>query len=275
MTELTARAEPVRGNIVLFESRFDQRLADNGDAGDAYRQAGLYRFTGPSAAAKLGAVAALVRSIGGADFRLPHTGLTLFTEGQAPIPAAALAAEDADLVTRLAESGPVTLTLLLTPRTLPDADSDNVIADWPGREKPNEYVIVSGHLDSWDLATGATDGGVGVIGAAAVIEILKELNLRPRRSVRFIAWTNEENGSYSRPAYPALRRGSTRGITSITTTPRPTPSTRSIRKISGARSPPWPCSPISSRNCPSRCPDSRPPIDRRLKLTPVTASLLT
>ena len=201
MAELTAHAGQVHGNIVLFESRFDQRLADNGDAGDAYRQAGLYRFNGPSAAAKLGAVAALVRSVGGADFRLPHTGVTLFKDGQTPIPAAALAAEDADLVTRLAAAGPVTLTLLLTPRTLPDADSDNVIADWPGREKPDEYVIVSGHLDSWDLATGATDDGVGVIGAAAVIEILKELDLHPRRSVRFIGWTNEENGGRGSKAY--------------------------------------------------------------------------
>jgi carboxypeptidase Q len=101
----------------------------------------------------------------------------------------------------LAAAGPVTLMLLLTPRTLPDADSDNVIADWPGREKPDEYVIVSGHLDSWDLATGATDDGVGVIGAAAVIEILKELDLHPRRSVRFIGWTNEENGGRGSKAY--------------------------------------------------------------------------
>jgi carboxypeptidase Q len=201
MAELAAHAGQAHGSIVLFESRFDQRLADNGDAGDAYGQAGLYRFEGPSAAAKLGAVAALVRSVGGADFRLPHTGATLFKDGQTPIPAAALAAEDADLVTRLATAGPVSLTLLLTPRTLPDADSNNVIADWPGREKPDEYVIVSGHLDSWDLATGATDDGVGVIGAAAVIEILKELDLHPRRSVRFIGWTNEENGTRGSKAY--------------------------------------------------------------------------
>ena len=201
LAELGAHARQAEGSIVLFESRFDQRLADNGDASDAYRQAGLYRFTGPSAAAKLGAVAALVRSVGGADFRLPHTGATFFDDGQTPIPAAALAAEDADLVARLAAAGPVTLTLVLTPRTLPDAHSDNVIADWPGREKPDEYVIVSGHLDSWDLATGATDDGVGVIGAAAVIEILKELDLHPRRSVRFIGWTNEENGGRGSKAY--------------------------------------------------------------------------
>jgi carboxypeptidase Q len=201
MAELKARAREVPGHIVLFESRFDQRLADNGDAGEAYGQAGQYRFRGPSEAAKLGAAAALVRSIGGADFRLPHTGATFFGEGQAPIPAAALAAEDADLVARLAESGPVTLELLLTPKTLPDVDSANVIADWPGREKPDEVVIVSGHLDSWDLATGATDDGVGVIGAAAVVEILNRLDLHPRRTVRFIGWTNEENGTRGSKAY--------------------------------------------------------------------------
>ncbi len=201
LDELKARAPEVRGNIVLFESKFDQRLASNGEAGTAYRQSGFYRFTGPSAAAALGASAALVRSIGGADYRLPHTGLTVWKDNQAPIPAAALAAEDADLVARLDASGPVIMKLLLTPQTLPDADSHNVIADWPGREKPGEYVVVSGHLDSWDLATGATDDGVGVIAAAAVIQVLKQLDLHPRRSIRFVGWTNEENGSRGNKAY--------------------------------------------------------------------------
>ena len=129
--ELKARAAEVRGSIVLFEARFDQRLAENGYSSDAYEQAGAYRFNGPSAAEKLGAAAALVRSIGGANFRLPHTGTTIWKHGQSPIPAAALAAEDADLIERLAASGPVTLKLLLTPQTLADADSNNVIAEWP------------------------------------------------------------------------------------------------------------------------------------------------
>jgi Zn-dependent M28 family amino/carboxypeptidase len=199
--ELKARAAEVRGNIVLFPVRFNQRLADNGDANDAYGQAVHYRAAGPSAAAALGAAAALVRSVGGADFRLPHTGATVWTEGQAPIAAAALTAEDADLVARLAALGPVTLKLVLTPQTLPDADSNNVIADWPGREKPGEYVIVSGHLDSWDLATGAIDDGVGAMAAAGVIEILRQLDLHPRRTVRFIGWTNEENGGRGAKAY--------------------------------------------------------------------------
>jgi carboxypeptidase Q len=199
--ELNHRSAEVRGNIVLFEARFDQRLADNGFAGVAYAQDGLYRSKGPSAAAALGAAAVLVRSVGGADFRLPHTGVTHWKEGQTAIPAAALAAEDADLVARLAALGPVTLKLVLTPRTLPDADSSNVIADWPGREKPGEFVIVSGHLDSWDLATGATDDGVGVIAAAAVIDLLRQLDLHPRRTIRFIGWTAEEPGAIGGKAY--------------------------------------------------------------------------
>jgi len=201
LAELNQRSAEVPGNIVLFEARFDQRLADNGFAGVAYAQDGLYRTKGPSAAAALGAAAVLVRSVGGADFRLPHTGVTLWKEGQTAIPAAALAAEDADLVARLAAFGAVTLKLVLTPRTLPDADSSNVIADWPGREKPGEFVIVSGHLDSWDLATGATDDGVGVIAAAAVIDILRQLDLHPRRTIRFIGWTAEEPGAIGGKAY--------------------------------------------------------------------------
>jgi carboxypeptidase Q len=201
--ELKLRAAEVRGNIVLFESVFDQRLADNGQAGTAYGQAGEYRFVGPSQAAALGASAALVRSIGGAIYRLPHTGATVWKEGQPPIPCAALAAEDADLIVRLAGLGPVSVKLKLTPQMLPDADSNNVIADWPGRDKPDDYVVVSGHLDSWDLGTGATDDGVGMIAAAAVIEIMKKLDLHPRRSIRFVAWTNEENGGRGSKAYLA------------------------------------------------------------------------
>ncbi len=199
--ELHARAGEIHGSIVLFDSHFDQRLADNGKAGTAYGQAGNYRFNGPAEAASLGAAAALVRSIGGADYRLPHTGTTIWKARQAPIPAAALAAEDSDLVVRLAARGPVAMKLSLTPQTLADADSFNVIADWPGRELPREYVVVSGHLDSWDLGTGATDDGIGVMAAAGVIQVLQQLNLHPRRTIRFIGWTNEENGGRGGKAY--------------------------------------------------------------------------
>jgi hypothetical protein len=199
--ELQARAAEAEGRIVVFENRFDQRLADYGLAVHAYGQAGEYRFAGPARAAELGAAAVLVRSVGGADFRLPHTGTTVWKDGQAPIPAGALSAEDADLIDRLAAQGPVTMKLRLTPKNLPLADSHNVIADLPGREQPEAVVIVSGHLDSWDLGTGAHDDGGPTMAAMGVVELLKRLNLTPRRTVRAIAWMDEENGSLGAKAY--------------------------------------------------------------------------
>jgi carboxypeptidase Q len=199
--DLHARAKEVRGAIVLFDSRFDEALAENGHAGPAYGRAVKYRAKGPSEAASLGAAAALVRSIGGADYRLPHTGLTQWNDHQEPIPAAALSSEDADLVMRLSARGPVRMRLLLAAQTLPDADSFNVLADWPGYESPHEYVVVSGHLDSWDLGTGAIDDGVGVVAAAGVIQTLQQLKLHARRTIRFIAWTDEEFGGRGADTY--------------------------------------------------------------------------
>lgn len=199
--ELQRRASEVPGRIVLFLNRFDQTLADNGHSGAAYGQAGEYRFAGPARAAELGAAAALVRSVGGADYRLPHTGATMFKDGQKPLPAAALSAEDADLIARLAVDGPVRMQLVLTPQTLPDVDSHNLIADLPGREHPEEVVIVSGHLDSWDLGTGAHDDGGPTMAALGVVELLKRMGLQPRRTIRAVAWMNEENGGRGATAY--------------------------------------------------------------------------
>jgi carboxypeptidase Q len=207
MQELHERSAEVKGAIVLFHERFDQGLADNGMAGSAYGQAGLYRFAGPSEAAKLGAAAALVRSVGGAEYRMPHTGVTVWQDKQPPIPAAALSAEDADLVDRLAAKGPVQMRLILDVQTLPLADSFNVIADWPGTDKANDYILVSGHLDSWDLGTGATDDGAGVAATAGVIQVLQQLNLHPRRSIRFVAWADEELGGKGSQTYAGLLNG--------------------------------------------------------------------
>jgi Zn-dependent M28 family amino/carboxypeptidase len=199
--ELEVRKKEARNRIVLFEVVFDQFAADNGHAMDAYGAAVDYRANGPSAAAKHGAVAALVRSVGGADFRLPHTGALRYAQDATKIPAGALSAEDADLVARLAEKGPVTMQLVLTPQTLEPVLSHNVIADLPGSEKPDELVLVSGHLDSWDLGTGATDDAVGVAAAMGVAEVLTTLRLRPRRTLRVVAWMNEENGLCGVNAY--------------------------------------------------------------------------
>lgn len=199
--ELEARAAEVKGRIVLLSVPFDQTLADNGFAGQAYAQAGEPRFRGPATIAKLGAAAALVRSVGGADYRLPHTGATFWEEGKPTLPAAAVSAEDAMLIERLSAKGAVTMRLTLTPRTLPDADSHNVLGDLVGREKPDEVVVVSGHLDSWDLGTGAIDDGIGVTAAMGAVALLKSLNLQPRRTIRAIAWMNEENGGRGGKAY--------------------------------------------------------------------------
>jgi Zn-dependent M28 family amino/carboxypeptidase len=185
----------VAGKIVLFNAKFDQRLADNGFAGPAYSQAVIYRGIGASAAARLGAVAALNRSAGGADYRLPHTGALRYADDAPKIPAAAVASEDADLLAHLTSQGKVRMHLVLTPQTLPDAVSYNVIGDLKGTEHPEQIVIVSGHLDSWDLGTGAIDDGAGVAIAMQAAQLLKQLRLRPKRTLRVIAWMNEENGT--------------------------------------------------------------------------------
>lgn len=198
--ELKARAAEVKGAIVLIDTAFDQEMAERGLAGVTYGQGSRFRFGGPKAAADLGAAAALVRSIGGADFRIPHAGATGLEDGKR-IPAAAVTVEDALLIGRLAARGPMKMHLTLTPQNLPEADSYNVIADWPGTDKAGEVVIVSGHLDSWDLATGAHDDGAGVVAAMGVIETLKKLDYRPRRTIRVIAWMNEENGGRGGQAY--------------------------------------------------------------------------
>lgn len=189
--------EKVAGRIVLFNEKYDQRMAAQGHAFEAYGSAVAYREAGAQAAQRLGAVASLVRSVGNADYRLPHTGDSI----AAGIPAAAVAAEDADLLADLTAQGRVVMHLVLTPQTLPDAVSYNVIADLQGSEHPEQVVIVSGHLDSWDLGTGAIDDGAGVAVAMQAANLCKQLGLRPRRTLRVIAWMNEESSGRGARAY--------------------------------------------------------------------------
>jgi carboxypeptidase Q len=193
--ELTAlgRAK-VQGKIVLFNAIFDERMAMQGEAFEAYGQAVAYRGGGASAAARLGAVAALNRSAGAGGMRMPHTGALTYAPDAPKIPAAAVTTEDADLMAHLTAQGSVKMHLTLTPQTLPDAESYNVIADLKGSEHPEQIIIVSGHLDSWDLGTGALDDGAGVAVSMAVVKALKQLGLKPKRTIRVIAWMNEENG---------------------------------------------------------------------------------
>ncbi|MGB6192774.1 MAG: M20/M25/M40 family metallo-hydrolase, partial [Terracidiphilus sp.] len=194
-------AGAVKGKILLFNQRFDKELAAEGNGLQAYGMGVVYRGAGPVAAASLGAVAVLVRSVGGAEFRLPHTGMTDYAPNVPKIPAAAVTAEDAELLKNLTGQGPGTMPLTLTPQTFPDAQSYNVIADWKGSEHPEQVVVVSGHLDSWDLGTGAIDDGAGVVVSMQAIHLLKELGIHPKRTVRFIAWMSEEEGSEGAAAY--------------------------------------------------------------------------
>ncbi len=195
--------EKVAGRIVLFNEIYDKAMAAQGRGGEAYGEAVVYRGDGPSAAARLGAVAALIRSVGSADYRLPHTGATKYAEDAPKIPAAAVTAEDAELIAALVPQGVVRMKLLLTPQQLPEAESFNVVGDVKGSVHPEQVVIVSGHLDSWDLGTGAIDDGAGVAVSMQVANLIKQLGLRPQRTIRVIAWMNEENGLRGGKAYAA------------------------------------------------------------------------
>jgi carboxypeptidase Q len=193
--------ERVAGKIVLFNYPFDKQIAAQGRGGDAYSQAVVYRSDGPSAAARQGAIACLIRSVGGADYRIAHTGQTKYADDAPKIPAGAVTAEDADLIVDLAQQGPVKMKLILTPQTLPDVESANVIGDIKGSEHPEQLVIVSGHLDSWDLGTGAIDDAAGVAVSMEAANLVQKLHLRPKRTIRVIAWMNEENGSAGSKQY--------------------------------------------------------------------------
>jgi len=191
--------DKVAGKIVLFNFPFDTRKADAGYALDAYGEAVIYRSSGAKAAAELGAVGSLIRSVGGADFRLPHTGYSV----PAGIPAGAVAAEDATLIAHLAAQGKVRMHLTLLSQNLPETAGYNVVADLRGSEHPEQVVVVSGHLDSWDLGTGAIDDAAGVAVAMEAAQLMQQLHYKPKRSLRVIAWVDEESGGRGRAAYSA------------------------------------------------------------------------
>jgi carboxypeptidase Q len=178
----------VKGKIVLFNHRFDEFAALAGRAEEVYSAAVPYRIEGPARAAEKGALAALVRPVGASGSRLTHTSITEYRDEGPQIPAGAVTAEDADLIAALAMQGEVQIHLLLTPRDLPPEQSFNVIADLKGSQHPEQVVIVSAHLDSWDFGTGAIDDAVGVgvgVGVAMdVLRIIKEGNPRPARTLR-------------------------------------------------------------------------------------------
>ncbi len=185
--------ERVEGKIVAFVPEWE-----------GYGKTVRYRGGGASAAARLGAVAVLVRSATPRSLATPHTGVVLYEEGVPRIPALSITVEDALWLRRMAAAGEtVTVSLSMQARHEGEADSANVLGEIRGREKPDEVVVMGGHIDSWDVGQGAHDDGCGCVAAWQALTILKQLGLRPRRTLRVVLWTSEENSGNGGTAYRA------------------------------------------------------------------------
>jgi carboxypeptidase Q len=194
--ELERRTGEAQGKIVLFDAPFTN-----------YGDTRHYRTDGATAAARAGAVASLIRSVAPFSIRSPHTGRVSYDSTGPRIPAAALSNEDAMMLHRMQDRGDaVVVTLRMEARELPDAQSRNVVAEVVGREKPDEVVVLGGHIDSWDVGQGAMDDGGGSVAAWEAVRLIRQLGLRPRRTVRVVLWTNEENGLDGGDAYLARHR---------------------------------------------------------------------
>ncbi len=199
--ELEQIGEAVRGKIVLFNNPMPPY---HPETGSGYGTAVQYRGRGAILASKQGAVACLVRSVTAKSLRSPHTGAMRYDDSVPKIPAAAITIEDADTIARLQARGiPVVINLKMEAKTLPDAPSANVIGELRGSTNPDEVVVIGGHIDSWDVGHGAHDDGGGCVMAIEAINVLRKLNMIPRRTIRVVLWTNEENGLAGGKAYAA------------------------------------------------------------------------
>jgi Zn-dependent M28 family amino/carboxypeptidase len=211
-------SEGMDGEVVHFRSLDDLEAVEDGGLqgkiafisqkmerhrdGHGYGPVVKARALGPAVAARKGAIALLIRSVGTDNNRTPHTGMSRRPEGVPVVPAAALSNPDADLLVReLSYGKPVRVHLVLTCHDGPEATSFNVVGEITGREKPDEVVLIGGHLDSWDLGTGAIDDGAGVAVTMAAAKAIMEQGKRPRRSIRVVAFANEENGLWGAKAY--------------------------------------------------------------------------
>ena len=199
--ELRARAADARGKIVLFNVPFDTTIHPS----TAYGRTVQYRGAGPDSAHAVGAVAALVRSVTPASLRSPHTGGTQASDtarGTSRIPAAAISVEDAMMLQRMQDRGErIVVRLTMGARTFPDVVSHNVVAEIRGSEKPDEVIVMGGHIDSWDVGQGAMDDAGGCVAAWEALRLIKQLGVRPKRTIRVVLWTAEEIGLVGAVAY--------------------------------------------------------------------------
>jgi len=214
LDEARALGDKARGKIIFYNRPMDLTRLNTFEAyGDAVDQ----RVGGASAAASVGAVAVLVRSMSTASDDLPHTGMLRYDEKVSKIPAAAIGVRSADRLERmLHDSGAVRIRLKLSCRTLPDAQSNNVIGEIVGSEKPEEVIVIGAHLDSWDIGQGAHDDGAGCVQAIEALRLMKQLGLRPKRTIRAVLFMNEENGLRGGMAYAdSVAADGTRHIAAI------------------------------------------------------------
>lgn len=192
--------DQAKGKILFFNEPFDSSLVNTFAQ---YGKAGAQRFVGPATAAKVGAVAAIVRSMTGDADDVPHTGIT-----ESPtIPSAALSVIAADHLSDALRAHPeLTVTLKLNCKTLPDEPSADVVGELTGTEKPNEVIVMGGHLDSWDKGQGAHDDGAGVTQSLEALHLLKELGFKPKRTIRVVLFMDEENSGRGAAAYAAYAK---------------------------------------------------------------------
>ncbi len=191
------------GKIVFIKYKMEKARDGSG-----YGPAVSARGSGAVEAAKKGAVGILIRSIGTDSHRMAHTGMMRYAEGVKRIPAAALSSPDADLLENmLKREKPITVKMTLGSFNAGEYTSHNVIGEITGSERPEEYVIIGGHLDSWDLGTGALDDGAGIAITTAAAELIARLPQRPKRSIRVIMFANEEQGLVGARAYAEAHKG--------------------------------------------------------------------
>lgn len=189
--ELEKRKDEVKGKIVYFHSVFDLTKIQTFRA---YGESGIYRRSGASRAAKYGALGIMIHSLSTAPDNAPHTGSMVYDEAFPKIPAVAVGPTDAKMLYEIAKKGKVKIQMQTYGHFLPDADEQNVVAEIKGSEFPNEYITLGGHLDSWDVNEGAHDDGAGVVHTMEVLRVLKAMNYKPKRTIRFVLFANEENG---------------------------------------------------------------------------------
>ncbi len=195
--EELGKAGKLKGKIVFYNRPFDQtRISTFAAYGGAVDQ----RVYGPTMAAKYGAIGAVVRSMTNKTDDVPHTGSTVYRDGH-ECPAVAISTKAADLLTEALKHEKVKVFFKTDSKNLENKISYNVIGEIKGSEKPDEIILVSGHLDSWDVGTGAHDDGAGCVHAMDVIYILKKLNYKPKRTIRCVLYMNEENGGAGAYAY--------------------------------------------------------------------------